>query len=198
MVKAAAYKIDALTLTEATALDWKAKVDTIPGVAVEAFLIPYLTGCTVFLSDEQSTRLFAGGNHQIPCLELFTASGESSGTVRSFAELLLADPNVTRSLQEHAFLNTGTEVEIDLPMTCGSYLMTPDRHRFNVAAIRITAMCQRSVVDSKIMRCRYGNTAVLVSTGECMGHSVQMVFSEAEGSGNLQTSIQVAKVTDKQ
>lgn len=51
LIKAEAYKIDALTVNEVTELDWKAKIDSIPSVRLESFLLPYLTNATIIFGE---------------------------------------------------------------------------------------------------------------------------------------------------
>jgi hypothetical protein len=193
LAKAAACKIDAFTFAEATALDWKARIDAIPRVMIDAFLMPYVTGCRVDFSEAQSTRWFENREKELPAMELFSASNEPCGTLLSFIQRIVAAPSVVEALQQHAFVNTGTALEAEVPLNHGSYLRAADGRRFAVARITITALCSRSVVDSTMWRGRFGETAVVSSSAECLGFSVRTVFSEVEGGGSPRASIQLTK-----
>jgi len=177
--KAEALKIDALTLEEAKELDWKAKIDNLPSVRVESFLLPYLTEVNVLFTDERSISEFKGCN--VSTLILHSPSGEPRGTLSSIFDKLLSDKDVVNSLWEKAFPNTATAVEGKFPLEEGSYILGSKGDRHTIYGIRFKAICKKEISEARLQKGHYRDAAVVGAFGNSFGHPVSLVFTETRG-----------------
>jgi hypothetical protein len=177
--KAEALKIDALSLEEAKELDWKAKIDNLPSVRVESFLLPYLTGAEVIFTDERSVSEFKGCN--VATLILYAPSGQSHGTLSSFLDKFLADKNVVNSLWGKAFPNTATAVEGKFRLEEGSYILGSNGDRHTIYGIKFKAICKKEISEARLQKGHYRDVAVVGAFGNAFGHPVSMVFTETRG-----------------
>lgn len=180
LIKGEAYKIDTLTLQEATNIDWKAKIDQISSIKIVSFLLPYLTNVTVLFADESSLTYFNDAN--LETLELYKPSGESRGSPRSILNSLIADENFVKKLEENAYANAGTIVEGELRFEEGSYALGPNNDQHKVHSIKFKAKCNKEEADAKLMKGRYRDTAVVMASGSSFGRVMQIVFTEQKDS----------------
>lgn len=188
--KAEALKIDALTLKQAKELDWKAKIDNMPSVHVESFLLPYLTEANVLFTDERSLSEFKECN--VSTLIIHSPSGESQGTLSSILDKVLADKNVVNSLWEKAFPNTATAVEGKFRLEEGSYILGSKGDRHTIYEIRFKAICKKEKVEARLQKGRYRDAAVVGAFSNSFGHAISMVFTETRGE-DPSVSLQIKK-----
>lgn len=194
LIKAEAYKIDALTVNEVTELDWKAKIDSIPSVRLESFLLPYLTNATIIFGEGSSVVEFEG--RDISGLVLYTPQGDSRGSVLSNLERMLARQDVVDKLRKKAFTDAGTVIEGELRLQEGSYVLGFDGSRHKVSKIAFKAKCKKAVTEAELLKGRYRDTAVVLASGDSFGHPVQMAFSETPGDENPQVAVRIKKTRD--
>lgn len=191
LIKAEAYKIDALTVNEVTELDWKAKIDSIPSVRLESFLLPYLTNATIIFGEASSVAEFEG--RDISGLALYTPEGDSRGSVLSVLERMLARQEVVDKVREKAFTDAGTVIEGGLRLPEGSYVVGLDGGRHKVSEIAFTAKCKKEVTEAELLKGRYRDTAVILASGGSFGHPVQMAFSETPEDESPQVAVRIKK-----
>ncbi len=189
--KAEAYKIDTLTLREATNLDWKAKIDRMPSVKIISFLLPYLTGATVVFTDEASLTQFK--KIKWKALEVFKPSGESRGSLRSILDCLIADKNFVKQVEEIAYTDAGTIVEGEIRFEKGSYVLGPDNDQYEVHSVRFKAKCKKKEIDAELLKGRYRDTAVVLASGTSFDQSVQIVFTEQKDGESPIGSVRIKK-----
>jgi len=174
--KASAKKIDALTLKEASELDWQAKIDRMPSVKIVSFLLPYLANATVLFTDETSISQFSGAN--LETLELYRPSGEPRGSLRAVLDCLIGDDGLVQKLKENAYTDSETIAECELRLDKGSYVIGPNDAKHEVHSIKFSAKCRKEEMDADLVKGRYRETAVVMASGLTFGRAVQMAFSE--------------------
>jgi hypothetical protein len=174
--KAQALKIDTLTLKEATDLDWKAKIDSMPFVHIESFLLPYLTEATVFFVDENSLNKIK--DLDLSDLSLYHPSGEPRGTLLSILEQFLAREDVIKALRKKAFTDAATVVEGEFRPEKGSYILGSGGAQHLVSGIAFKAKCRKEINAAQLHKGRYQDTAVVFASGHSFGRPVRIVISE--------------------
>jgi len=194
MKKAQSLKIDTLTLKEATDLDWKAKIDSMPYVHIVSFLLPYLTQATVIFADKNSLNTMK--DLDLPNLPLYRPSGESRGTLLSILKQFLAREDVTKALSEKAFTDTATAVEGEFRPEKGSYILESGGTQHLVSRIAFKAICRKEIEAAQLQKGRYRDTAVVLASGHSFEHPVHIVISETPKADPL-VSIRVHKVKNK-
>jgi hypothetical protein len=188
--KAEALKIDALTLKQAKDLDWKAKIDSMPSVSVDSFLLPYLTEVNVLFTDERAVSEFKECN--VSELVIHSPSGEPQGTLSSILDKFLANKDVVNSLWEKAPPNTSAEVKARFRLEEGSYIIGSKGDRYMIYEIRFKAICRREKSEARLEKGRYRDAAVVGAFGKSFGHEVSMVFTETRGE-DPSLSLQIKK-----
>lgn len=189
--KAAAYKIDTLTLQEASELDWKARIDQIPSIKTVSFLMPYLTGGTVVFADESSIAQYKEIDPKT--IELYNRSGESRGSLQSVLERFIADEGFIDKVKQRAFTDAATLVEGELHLQKGSYILGPNNQRHGVHSLKFKARCKNKEADTELLKGRYRDTAVVMASGDSFGHAVQMVFTEGKEGEDAVVSVRIKK-----
>jgi len=195
MRKAQALKIDTLTLKEATDLDWKAKIDSVPSIHIESFLLPYLTEATVLFADENSLSTMK--DLDLPNLSLYRPSGESRGTLLSILKQFLAREDVIKALRERAFTDAATVVEGEFRLQKGSYILGGGGTQHPVSGIAFKAKCSKEINIAQLQKGRYRDAAVVLASGHSFGRPVRIVISETSKEDPLVT-MRVYKVKNKQ
>jgi len=189
--KAEDLKIDALTLEEATKLDWQARIDSLPFVRLVSFLRPYLTGVTVVFAEERSMAAFEGCD--LSTHLLYTPAGESRGTLLSAAERLLGNENVVGEIEQRAFTDAATVIEGEFRLQKGLYILGPKDERHRVSRIRLKARCKKEIGWAQLRKGRYRDTAVVLASGRWFDHPLRMVFSETRDDKDLKVSVRIQK-----
>jgi len=192
--KAQALKIDTLTLKEATDLDWKAKIDRVPSVHIESFLLPHLTEAILFFADEDSLNTVK--DLDFPNLTLYRPSGESRGTLLSFLGQFLAREDVIKALREKAFTDAATVVEGEFRLEKGSYILAKGGTQHLISGIAFKAKCRREINPAQLQSGRYRDTAVVFASGHSFGRPVRLVISETPKEAPLFT-MRVHKAKNK-
>lgn len=189
--KAAAYKIDTLTLQEASELDWKATIDQIPFIKIVSFLMPYLTDATVVFTEESSIAHYK--EIDFKTIELYSPSGESRGSPQSVLDRLIAGRGFMEKVREKAFTNADTSVEGELRLEKGSYILGLNNQRHGVHSLKFKARCKKEEMDTELLKGRYRNKAVVMASGDSFGRSLQMVFTEGEEGEDPVVSVRIKK-----
>jgi hypothetical protein len=177
--KAEALKIDALTLKQASDLDWRAKIDSMPFVRIQSFLLPYLTQATVLFADQRSLSEFDGC--EISNLVLYKPSSEPRGNLQSVLKQFLARENVVNALREKAFTDATTIVEGELSLEKGSYVLGKNGEKHLVAGLLFSATCKKEMNEATLQKGRYRDVAVVLGSGNSFGHPVDLVVSQTPG-----------------
>ncbi len=189
--KAEALRIDALTLREATELDWTAKIDAIPFIHLESFMLPRLTKVTVAFSEEGPAPGLEACH--LRDLVLYTPSGTPRGSVVSFLEQILTYENTLKALRERAFSDAGTIVEGEIRLEKGSYALGPDGARYAVVALSFRAKCRKDRVEMNMQKGRYRDAAVVMASQKLFGRPIQIVLSQTKTDADPTISIRVKK-----
>ncbi len=198
--KANAYKIDTLTLKEASELDWKAKIDHMPSVKIVSLLLPYLTNVTVLFTSENSLSQFNDVNLEtvnLETLELFMPSGKSRGTLRAVLERIITDNNFVRQVEEMAFTDSGTTIEGELRLEKGSFVKGINDEKHEIHSIKFTTKCRKEEMDAELIKGRYRDTAVVMASGASFGRATNIVFSENNDGENPIVSLRIKMKTKR-
>jgi len=180
IAKAAALRISTYTMMEATSVDWLSVVHSIPEVRFESFLLPYLSGVTVVLSGEPQ-ELPDDPPAELGTAPLFDAAGKEVGTPVSEAQRWISDPSVIQAASEHAFTDSGTTIELDVPVKEGVEIRLKSGRRLPVHSIRVEAKCRREVQVADLRQIAYGGTAVTVAEGSVLDRDASIVFVQRPG-----------------
>lgn len=178
LIKSYAYKIDAYSLRDATSLDWKSIIDEIPSIIMESFLIPYLTDAIVGFADKTSLKVFDGIDFS--SLELFNPSGLARGSLSSILNREISSPEFINQIEDKAFVDSGTIVEGRLHFKNGAYILDSKNNKHKVDLIQFRMKCRKEIVDTKTLKGRYGDVAVVMGSGGSFNHKTQIVISEKE------------------
>jgi len=189
--KAEALNMDALTLREATELDWPSKLDSIPRVRIEAFLVPYLTHVSLVFYKEESLRKFSGVD--MWNLPLFTSNGKSRGTVKELLDNLLASREFIAAVKQKAYTDSATAINAELRFEDGSYAESHDHHRHPLRSVKFEATCKRVVSDAALQKGRYRDVAVALASGSALGHDLQMAFSQRQDDESPIVGVRIKK-----
>ena len=174
--KAKALNIDTLTLREATELDWSSKLDSIPRIQIEGFIVPYLTSATLVFYHEESLPIFR--NNDLWKVPVFTSAGDKRGTTKEIIDSLIASEKFICVVKEKAFTDSGTVIDAELQLEEGSYVEDLDQSRHSVRSIKFKAKCRKVESDASLQKGRYRNVAVALACGSLLGHEIQMAFSQ--------------------
>jgi hypothetical protein len=189
--KAEALKIDALTLGEASNLDWPSKLDAIPHIRFESFLRPYLTAATLIFALEDSLTQFQGAD--LPNVSLFTPTEQRRGTVAEVLDRLLSDEKLVSEAEEKAYTDAGTVLDGELRLEQGSYAELPDGSRHLLHGIRFQAKCRKDVSEATLDKGRYRDIAVVLGSATSMGHDVQIVLSQRPEEDSPKVGLRIKK-----
>lgn len=189
IAKAIAYKIDALTLEQASELDWKAKIDRIPAVKIVSFLLPYLTAATVVFTNEESMKEFE--EIELRDIEIYTPRRESRGSLQSVLDRLILDKDFIDAISAKAFTDTDTVVDGKIQLQKGSYVVAENDTEHVVHSLKFQAKCKREEADAELLKGRYRDTAVVLASGDSFGRPVQMVFTESNDDKDPVASVRV-------
>jgi hypothetical protein len=179
LLKAKARKIDTLTIDQAMASDWKAKIDSMPFINIESFLLPYLTNATLLFDSEDALNEFRGVD--LADLPHYRGSGELRGTVLSILEQFLRRPDVLEALCAKAFMDAGIVMEGEFRLERGSYVMGLSNRKYLVTGIVFQAQCKKEVHTATLQKGCYRDTAVVLASGESLGRPVNIAISEIPG-----------------
>lgn len=189
--KALAYKIDTLTLQEATNLDWKAKIDRMASIKIVSFLLPSLTNAKVIFTDESSVTQFRGANPEM--LNLYKPSGEPRGSLLAVLDCLIADDGFIRKLEDVAYTDSGTIAEGEFRLEKGSYVLGPNDDKHEVHSIKFTVKCRKEELDAELVKGRYRETAVVMASGTSFGRTTQIVITEQKDEESPVASVRIKK-----
>lgn len=181
--KARGLKIEVLTVEEATELDWQAKIDSMPFVHIESFLMPFLTEATLLFADAASPHEFEG--IELSNLILYRPTGESRGTLKSILDRFLARRDVLETLSQKAFDDGVTIVEGEFRTQEGSYVLAGAEAKHLVTRIAFKAKCKKEIDVAELQKGRYGDVAVALASGESFGQPVRLAFSQKPGEDPL-------------
>lgn len=196
LLKAKAYNIDTLTVQEASDFDWKAKLDSLPGVKIESFLLPSLTSATIVFTDKTSITELSGINPE--SLELFTPAGKSRGTSKKILDGIIKDKEFIIQLEEKAFTDAGTIVDGELRFESGSFVLDNTGKKHGVNSIQFTMRCKKEIIDAELMKGRYRDIAVALASGSSFGHAVQMALTEQKDGKSPMLSFRIKKKRERQ
>ena len=193
--KAKALKIDTLTLREASDIDWKSKIDSIPNVKIETFVVPYLTKATLVFMHESSRQAFA--NADLWNVRLFNAAGESRNTVKELIDSILSNKDFVSLAEQHTPANAGATLDSELRLEEGSFAEAADKARHLVRSVKIKAKCHMYSSDAKLEKGRYRDVAVALASGTQVGHDFQMVFYQESDTDLPMVGLQLKKEAKK-
>jgi hypothetical protein len=179
--KAAHLNLTALTLEDASKSDWRSKLDALPGVTIETFLVPYLTGAALLLAESDGPP---PSTIDLRSLHVFASDGADRGALRDIARKVLELPEIVRQIEEKAFENDGTRVDLHWRFEPGSYVEIEGRRR-TALGLDIVAKCRKDVTRATIEKGRYGPAAAVLATGAALGHPVQVVLTEQQGKDTI-------------
>jgi len=179
LLKASGLKIETLTIEQALALDWRAKIDEMPAIRIESFLLPYLKSASVLVEEESSLDELK--DCTIGDLVLYRPSGDVRGTLQSLLQSLLASEGVIGALRSKAFVDGATLVEGEFRFPDGSYIPGRTKERVLVTGIIFQASCKKEITELRIQKGRYRDTAVVLAEGQTFGHRVAVAVTESKG-----------------
>jgi len=194
--KADAYKMEALTIEQARSHDWTATIDAIPRIGVDMFVVPRLTGCQVHLIDADAAGAMEGRQHELEASMVVAPSGEDVGLLQDLLKSLIENPAFVAEARRQAFRNTGTAIRGEYPLPASSKLRLPTGEEHTIGRIVFSAHCERHATDSTLIRGRYRDRAVLLSSAEFSGHHLQTVWTELHGEQDRRLSLQFKKAPD--
>lgn len=193
LLKAKAKKIDTLTIDQALSSDWKAKIDGMTFIDIQSFLLPYLTDAKILFDNEDALNECQGPD--LAGLLLYRDTGECRGTVQSVLEQFLARPDVRNEIFARAFTDAATSVKGEVRLR-GSYVLGADGRKYLVNGVEFIAKCKKELHSATLQKGRYGDRAVVLASGESMGHPVSIAVSESLGADPV-VSVRIGKTPTK-
>lgn len=180
LAKAESLKMDALTLEDATNLDWNSKIDKLKTIKIESFLVPYATKAKLILQEDNDQRFRAeiAACTNLSAVEIFKPNGDSSGTVGSILDQFLANEELIKAAEKIAFTDGGTILEGGFQFVKESYIVGSDGNRHIVLGCNFRAKCRKEVKEITLDKGRYRETSVALGSGTSFGNPVQIAFSE--------------------
>ena len=139
--KAQTYKMESLTLEEASKSDWVAIFHKLKYFTSKSFLLPYLIKITVVFDKDPKLAIDL---EQLSQAELYSAYGTSFGNLGEIAKKFIQDPSVIEASREAAFSDSevseaGYTVELELPIREGSYILDSNGDKRFVRALKAEA-----------------------------------------------------------
>lgn len=187
--KATGANIETLTLKEGAKTDWLAIIQKLNTIKLESFLLPYPVGVTVnFIAGSSSSIEF-----DVQQTVLYTPTNIPRGTLKEIADQLLTAPGVIKTIQEKAFTDSGTEVEIGLRFAKGSYILDSMESKQEVHSLLIKARCKKKVSAVIMKHGSYGHAQVAVGGGETFGKPITFAFVEQRG-GTPTSSLSISGI----
>jgi hypothetical protein len=188
--KAAWLGVECYALADAEALDWTPKVRCLDSVNLVHFVAPYVTGATLFLSQDADPQ-FDVADIDLQSPRLLQPDG-SEIAISDLVQRWVDDPALTRVLEAKAFNDATTQFDFTRKLETGIAVVGRSGRRYVVLAINVMGKCRKMQKRVDLAHARYGESAVAHGTSEFSGHEVAIVLAESPSNEPV-VSVSVAR-----